>query len=210
MSKVIGINGSPRKNWNSAKVLDAALEGAKEKGADVKRYDLIDLTFSGCRSCFACKLLGGKSFGKCITPDDLKPVLEEMLSADAVLISTPIYFGDVTGMVRNLFERFWFPSLMYRKDGTIAYETHPKVGLIYTMNVPDAGLYTNLTSGHVNTFNRLVGETKALCITDTYQFTDYSKYSSDMFDPVHKKEHRDAQFPKDLETAKAFGASLLG
>ena len=51
MKKVIGINGSPRMNWNSAKMLDSALKGASEAGYETKRIDLYKLNYTGCRSC---------------------------------------------------------------------------------------------------------------------------------------------------------------
>jgi len=62
---VIGINGSPRKNWNTAKLLAKALEGAASQGADTKLVCLYDLVFKGCTSCFACKLIDGPHNGRC-------------------------------------------------------------------------------------------------------------------------------------------------
>lgn len=67
MKKIYAINGSPRKNNNTAILLDKALEGAKALNSDevlTKRIDLYNLNFTGCRSCFECKRIGGKSYGK--------------------------------------------------------------------------------------------------------------------------------------------------
>ena len=61
--KVIAINGSPRKNWNTAKLLENALEGAKNKGADTELIHLYDLQYKGCRSCLVCKRKNTKSYG---------------------------------------------------------------------------------------------------------------------------------------------------
>ena len=57
------INGSPRKNGNTAKLLKRAMEGATEAGAETELINLYDrsLNFKGCMSCFACKLKGGKT-----------------------------------------------------------------------------------------------------------------------------------------------------
>ncbi len=74
--KVIAINGSPRKKWNTATLLGHALEGAALKGAETELVHLYDLDFKGCVSCFACKTRGGKSYGKCAVKDDLKPLFE--------------------------------------------------------------------------------------------------------------------------------------
>ena len=101
---VIAINGSPRKKGNSAAMMEAAVKGAVENGASVERIDLFDLNYKGCVSCFGCKLLGGPSFGKCAQRDELTPVLDKILAAEVVLLATPLYFGEVPGAVRNLFE----------------------------------------------------------------------------------------------------------
>ena len=54
---VIAINGSPRKNWNTATLLNKALEGASSQGATTELIHLYGLNFKGCVSCFACKLI---------------------------------------------------------------------------------------------------------------------------------------------------------
>lgn len=74
--KVYAINGSPRKSWNTAMLLENALKGAAAQGAETELIHLYDLNFKGCTSCFGCKLKGGKSYGKCAMRDDLTPVLE--------------------------------------------------------------------------------------------------------------------------------------
>ncbi len=55
MKKVIIINGSPRKNFNTAKVLKEAQKGAEAAGAEVEYFNLVDLNFKGCMSYYACK-----------------------------------------------------------------------------------------------------------------------------------------------------------
>ena len=49
-------NASPRKGWNTAKMLEAAKAGAEEAGAETELVNLYDISFPGCKSCFACKL----------------------------------------------------------------------------------------------------------------------------------------------------------
>ena len=58
--KVIAVNGSPRKTWNTATLLEHALAGAAGSGAETEQVHLYDLEFKGCISCFACKKIGGK------------------------------------------------------------------------------------------------------------------------------------------------------
>ena len=207
--KVIGLNGSPRKNWNSAQMLEHALKGAASAGAETEIIHLIDLNATGCRSCFACKLLGGKSFGRCAAQDDLTDILNRSLEADAIIISAPVYFGDVPGMVRNLFERLWFPGLMYRRDGACAYDKKVKVGLLYPMHCTDEHFYDSLTSGHKGTFERFFGETKVVCATETLQFDNYDLYVGDMFDVPRRQEKHEKVFPEDCRRAFQMGQELV-
>ena len=66
--KIVAINGSPRKNFNTAKIIASVCEGAKSKGAGTEIINLYDLDkYTGCISCFGCKL--GKNKGHCIRKD---------------------------------------------------------------------------------------------------------------------------------------------
>ena len=56
--KTLILNASPRKNWNTAKLLKSAAEGVLSAGAEVEHIDLYDLSFTGCRSCMLCKRKG--------------------------------------------------------------------------------------------------------------------------------------------------------
>lgn len=62
MVKALFVNGSPRKQWNTAQLLQKALEGAQEAGAEVGMVNLYDrnLNYKGCMSCFACKVKVGR------------------------------------------------------------------------------------------------------------------------------------------------------
>ena len=208
--KIIGINGSPRKNWNSAAVLEEALKGAAETGAQVKRIDLFEKHFSGCLSCFSCKRLGGPSFARCALKDDRTDILKEILEADAVIISAPIYYGDVPGAVRNLYERILFPANLYSAEGKTGYSRKIPVGLIYTMGAPDPAFNNNRAEQDKIPFEMFVGPVEVLNVADTFQFDDYSKYASSMFDPEAKKKRRDEQFPEECRQAYELGKRLAG
>jgi len=206
--KVIGICGSPRTGGNSAAMLESALAGAAAQGCETERIDLFALQYSGCRSCFACKRLGGESFGRCALRDDLTEVLDKVLSADAVVLATPLYFGEVPGAVRNFLERLWFPGLLYSKKFAIAYKKRVKVGLIYTMNVPNQAMYQNVINSHLQNFMMLLGKTEVVTAVDTMQFEDYSLYASEMFDGEAKKLRRETVFPQECAAAFEMGKRL--
>lgn len=206
--KVIGINASPRKGWNSDLALDHALKGAAEAGAEVKKYDLFDLKFTGCLSCFGCKRLDGPSYTRCALRDDLTPVLAEILEADAVIFSAPIYYGDVPGALRNLYERLLFPPNLYSADGSIGYTKKVKVGLIYTMGAKTPEFNGSRGEADSRAFKIFLGPTEVLNIVNTYQFDDYSKYASSKFDVADKIRSREEDFPEDCKRAYELGARL--
>lgn len=82
--RIIFINGSPRKDWNTAILLNKALEGAASQGAETELIHLYDLNYKGCTSCFACKKKDGKSYGKCATNDELAPILNKVAEVDTI------------------------------------------------------------------------------------------------------------------------------
>lgn len=207
--KVMAINGSPRKQWNTVQILSAVLDEAKKQGAETEVIHLDNLQFTGCKSCFACKRIGSPSFGRCALHDDLKLVLEQILSADVVLFGTPVYFGDVTASMRALFERLWFPSLNYDEERSVNYSCNVVCGLIYTMNIAKPEFYTNLYQQHAGNMNRLVGPTEYFVVEDTRQFDDYDKYLSTMFDAAHKQQQYNKVFPEQKERAKQWMLSLM-
>ena len=71
--KFFAVNGSPRPKCNTAQLLDKSLDGVKSvyPDAEVERINLYDFPFHGCKSCFACKRIGGKHYGRCVQNDDL-------------------------------------------------------------------------------------------------------------------------------------------
>lgn len=205
----MALNGSPRKNWNTAQILQAALTAAQEQGAEVEMVNLYDLRYTGCRSCFACKGKNSPSFGRCAVGDELKPVLERILAADVALFGSPIYFGQVTAQLRALLERLWFPSLNYDKERTINYPRTTVCGMVYTMNVPQGEMYNELHQQLAGNMERMVGSTENFVVANTLQFDDYSKYVSSMFDAQAKKQHHDATFDSEKQRAAQWMLHLL-
>ena len=109
-------NASPRKGWNTAKMLEAAKAGAEEAGAETELVNLYDIGFPGCKSCFACKLKNAKTNGVCAIRDDLRPVLERARKADVLVLGSPIYFSYPTGVYRAFLERLAFPVYSYHYE----------------------------------------------------------------------------------------------
>ena len=213
MKKIFAVNGSPRKNGNTAQLLQKALEGAASAGAEIKLIQLADLNFSGCRSCFACKKLANPSPG-CILKDDLTEILKELHQADGIIMGSPIYFGAETGLYRNFLERLFFPMLRYTNPPSSRAEKRIDFGFIYTMNVPENVMDEYGYNAYLQSQSQTPGlifnsrNIYTLYACDTHQFDDYSKYECTLFDAGHKDKMRKTQFVSDLAKAFEMGRKL--
>lgn len=210
--KAMAINGSPRKGWNTATLLEKALEGAASQGAETELVHLYDLDFKGCRSCFECKTIGGPSYGRCAATDDLTPILRRIEDADALILGSPIYYGIVSGEMRSFMERLLFQYMTYTEPRQSLVPKKIKTGFIYTMNAREEGVKPSGQAQHFALNERVLSmifaSSESLCSYDTYQFEDYSKVVADLFDPAEKKKRREEVFPKDCEKAFEMGARL--
>jgi|WetSurMetagenome_2_1015567.scaffolds.fasta_scaffold05119_2 multimeric flavodoxin WrbA len=211
--KVIALNGSPRKSWNTAKLLDNALEGAKDKGADTELINLYDLEYKGCRSCFACKRQNLKSYGACCINDDLKPLFNKISQSDVLLLGSPIYFCNVTAAMRAFLERFLFQYLIYSNPPSNAYYGSLKVAFIYTMNVKETTFFQSSLKQGVDVINSIIertfGNIKTLYSFFTYQTDNYKGMEYSRFDIEEKKEYHESVFPLDCKKAYDLGSSLV-
>ena len=215
--KVYAINGSPRKNKNTATLLQKALDGVKKsaigKEIETEIINLYDLNYTGCKSCFACKRLGGASYGKCALKDDIHEISEKLSEADGLIFGSPIYFGTITGQLQSFLERLLFPYLVYDENYSSIPPKKMPTAFIYTMNAPKE-LMNQI--GYLKTFNNIESTiehilTKPLVMysNNTYQFDDYSKYKSNAFSEEAKAAHRKIQFPLDCQKAFELGANLI-
>ncbi|HXW69598.1 MAG TPA: flavodoxin family protein [Dissulfurispiraceae bacterium] len=211
--KVIGINGSPRKKWNTAVLVGKALEGAASQGAETELVQLYDLDYKGCISCFACKTIGGKSYGRCAVQDDLTPIFRKIESADGIILGSPIYLGDVSGEMRSFMERLIFPYITYTNPPQSLFPKRIKTGFIYTMNSNEEQMrergYPPLFASNETYLKMIFGDSQYVCAFDTLQFDDYSKVLSTRFDPVKKATRRKEVFPIDCDKAFQLGINIV-
>ncbi|MGN0018534.1 MAG: flavodoxin family protein [Candidatus Gastranaerophilaceae bacterium] len=218
MKKVVVLNASPRKNFNTAKLLKESQKGAESVGTETEYFNLYDINYKGCLSCFACKRKGNNTNCVCAIKDDLRPILEKCINADAIIIGSPVYFSYPTGEFRSFLERLLFPVNTYLVDNKTGMlkSLRPKtipVGLIFTMNCPRDWMekynYTTILNDNVNSLKHVFGYSEVLYSCDTYQFSDYSKYDVDLFDEKHKAKVREEQFPKDMQAAFNMGCRIV-
>ena len=211
--KVIAVNGSARKGWNTHTLLQKALDGAAAKGAQTEMVNLYDLNFKGCLGCLGCKLKGGE-VGRCVVRDDLRPVFDRIEECDAFILGSPIYIGETTGEMRAFYERLTFQYISYDKERVLQFKKKIKTAFIFTTNCPE-NMYEQV--GYIAKFKayedmlaRMFGESKTLAVGETWQIEDYDKYHMSMFDVPERRRIREDVFPKDCENAFALGEWAVG
>ncbi len=214
------VNGSPRKNYNTGQLLDKTVEGIKDtlksqvpdEEIEIERIDLYSLNYTGCKSCFLCKQKDGPFYATCPVNDDIKDILNDMRTCDGMILGSPIYFADITGMLRSFIERLCFPQYPYADNLDITEKRMP-TGIIYDMNIPedhpDKDFYYKLFDILEGNFiERVYSKPYSLKVHFTYQFDDYSKYVNEWFDEEEKRKRREEQFPIDLENAYKMGVNI--
>lgn len=129
--KIYAINGSPRKNRNTATLLEESLAGARSTRAnhpiETEMIHLYDTDYKSCISCFECKKIGGKNYGHCSIKDSMSPLIEKLSQADGIIFGSPIYFHGITGKMRSFLERLLFPYSVYDNQySSIAPKKHKR------------------------------------------------------------------------------------
>jgi multimeric flavodoxin WrbA len=103
--KALGIVGSPRKGGNTEILTAHCLKAIAEEGLDTELVSLAGLDISGCNACGYCRENDG-----CSIEDDMQPIYEKMVAADAIIVASPVYFGSATALVKGLLERTGYMS----------------------------------------------------------------------------------------------------
>jgi len=99
--KILGINGSPRgKNSRTLKLVAAVLDGAKARGAET---ELVDIGALDIRYCLGCQVCYAE--GECVHDDDLAELVSKMLSADGIVLGSPVYMHSVTAQLKTVIDR---------------------------------------------------------------------------------------------------------
>ena len=193
---ILAINGSPRKTWNTAQLLQSALKGAEDCGATTELIHLYDYDFKGCYSCLACKRKD-KTTDLCSYPDDLQQILEKIRKADGVILGSPIYNGTDTAVMRAFVERLSYPFLFRACPFQKPFATIYDLGMDYMGYDPGH----NATSPRL--FRNIFGFCETMTAYGTYQY-DYDKYDGFRTNE-ERKPFSEKQLPIDLRRAYEIG-----
>ncbi len=139
--KIATLLGSPRSSGNSTAIANRITETAARLGAETLTFELNRLAYRGCQGCYACK----RDLDRCVLEDDLTEVLSAVREADAVVLASPVYFGDVTAQLKGFIDR----SFSYLKPD---YVTNPqpsrlgpkKLVFVLTQGHPDETLFGDI------------------------------------------------------------------
>ena len=99
--KVLILSGSPRKGGNSDILCDQFMRGAEEAGHDVEKIWVQNKKVAPCLACYYCK----DHAGECAIKDDMKEILEKMLVADVLVLSSPVYFYSISAQLKAVIDR---------------------------------------------------------------------------------------------------------
>lgn len=100
--KIVVLTGSPRRNGNSAYLADRFIEGAKEKGHEIYRFDCAFKQVEPCRACNRCGM-----DGPCIFNDDFSELRPHLIEADMVVFATPMYYFGISAQMKRVIDRFY-------------------------------------------------------------------------------------------------------
>ncbi len=100
--KVICIEGYLREGGNTAKMTDAVVNCLRERGHTVDVVGLRERSIADCLNCGRCA-----DTRACVVEDDMTPLYAKLLSADAVVLSSPIYMWHITAQLKAFLDRLY-------------------------------------------------------------------------------------------------------
>ncbi len=111
--KVLAFNGSPRKGGNTELLLNEAIKGAKDQGAEVTLFNLNIMSLKPCQNCGGCR-----ETGRCIILDDIQQIHKEIRETDRIILASPIFFFGLTSQAKMMIDRcqgFWHEKYIHMK-----------------------------------------------------------------------------------------------
>lgn len=179
--EILGIVGSYRKSGNTDILVKNVLEGAQNQGVDTKYIFLPDYDIKDCVGCEGCK-----ANYKCVVKDDMQKIYPLIERADAIVIGSPTYFYNVTGIIKNFLNRLYCYEIFDENDRSVWMGLNEAIGIKYAVTVAvceqekeeDMG-YTSLTLSKTleAVGYRVVDNIKALHV---YTKGDILKYEDEL------------------------------
>ena len=134
--KVIGLIFSPRKEGNTAWIVNKILEGSKEQGAEVHSWYFSDLDIKPCQSCYGCK----QGDLRCVLKDDMQKLYDAIEHADALVFGSPTYMGQMSAQAKIFTDRL-FAEFSPRFSPHFKERAVKKLVLVFNQGNPDSGMF---------------------------------------------------------------------
>lgn len=136
--KIIGLIASPRKEGNTAWIVNKILEGAKEQGAETQSFNFSDLDIKPCRGCWGCH----KGDQGCVIKDDMQKLNDAIDHANVIVFGSPIYMMQMSAQAKIFIDRM-FARFSPRYSPHFKEENAAEKKLILTFNQgnPDSDLF---------------------------------------------------------------------
>jgi multimeric flavodoxin WrbA len=136
--KVIGFVGSPRKEGNTAWAVNKILEAANAHGADTQCFSASGLDIKPCRGCMACHKEGRSG---CVQKDDMQKIYSALAEADALVLGSPVYMGQMTAQAIAFMNRLYPLIGLHFSPDYKPKSKKLKLVLVFTQGNPDAGMF---------------------------------------------------------------------
>ncbi|NLV52821.1 MAG: flavodoxin family protein [Bacteroidales bacterium] len=212
MKKIFIIDGGPRKNMNTAQMVESFTKGVQDTSSEieVKHIRLYDYDFHGCYACMACKVKGTKFHDYCGRKDGITDILQEAAYADGMVFASPVYYGDVTAQTKCFIERITFPWLSYENFSTNPPKKNIPSAIIYTMNAGEENqdIIENMCQHNEWLLGMFYEKPDRILAKSTKQVKDYSRFEfSEAMAQSHDQWHEE-HFAEELQSAYDAGKRM--
>ena len=173
--KIIGFIASPHREGNTAWTVNKILDGAKEQGAETQSWCSSDLDIKPCRGCLGCHSKQGDR--GCVINDDMQEIYNALDRADALVLGSPIYMGQMSGQAKVFTDRL-FAQIHPRFSPQFKEQNAgKKLVLVFTQGNPDPGMFQAYFDYTKRMFQLLEFDVKGLHVITGMRN-----------EPAHKKE----------------------
>jgi multimeric flavodoxin WrbA len=156
--KIIGFIASSRKEGNTAWVVNKILEGAKGQGAETQSWCFSDIDIKPCRGCSRCK----KGDKGCVINDDMQNIYAAFANADAVILGSPVYMGQMSAQAKIFTDRLYACTSPRFSPYFKENANKKKMVLVFTQGNPDPSLFQSYFDYTKNMFQVLEFDVKSV------------------------------------------------
>ena len=157
--KIIGFNGSPRKEGNTEWIINKILESAQEKGAETESWCSGEIDIKPCKGCLGCV-----QSDKCVVNDDMQMIYKSLEQADALILGSPVYMGQMSAQTKIFTDRL-FAQITPRFSPKFKEENAgKKLILLFTQGNPDTNMFKEYFDYTKRMFQLLEFDVKGLYV----------------------------------------------